>query len=86
MLFGKFQMLKKNNRRNELFYFHRNPGYHDDHLVGTGGDVLVQAALEVGETALDGVLRHFAHADLVGYEDKNGLLRGETVEFGGQFG
>ena len=60
-------------------------GDHEQDLVGTGGDMLVHPALEVGEPTLQRLDGHPAETNLVGHKDEGGRLSDETVELGDDF-
>src|ERR1700722_5790121 len=48
----------------------RESGGDEDHRVAGGADFAVRPALPVAEFAPNSVVRHDAHANFVGYEDR----------------
>ena len=55
---------------------------HENHLIGALCHILVHPSLKVGKAALHGIVAHTAAANLVGHEDKCGILVNEFVKFG----
>ena len=61
--------------------FDGNAADHQNHLVGSRGDVLVDPSLQVGEFALYLVDGYTTHANLVCHEYQASLLPAQLIEF-----
>ena len=67
-------------------YLYRYSTDHQNYLVGMLCHILVHPPLQVGEAALQLVGADAAGANLVGDEDKRGVLSGKTIELGFESG